>query len=101
MSGDFAGTIKIWDANSGSEIMSIETNDSRLTAIAYSPDGKRIVSGDFVGTIRVWDANSGKELISRTEYNGAITSIAYSPDEQCIFYISIFKSDIIMRKIYG
>jgi hypothetical protein len=101
VSGDFAGTIKIWDANSGSEIMSIETNDSRLTAIAYSPDGKRIVSGDFVGTIRVWDANSGKELISRTEYNGAITSIAYSPDEQCIFYISIFKSDIIMRKIYG
>src|SRR5262245_66026970 len=31
-------------------------------AIAYSPDGKTLVSGGWHGTLRFWDVASGKEL---------------------------------------
>jgi WD40 repeat protein len=31
-------------------------------AVAYSPDGSRIVSGSYDNTLKIWDANSGKLL---------------------------------------
>ena len=31
-------------------------------SVAYSPDGKRIVSGSGDRTVRIWDAAMGKEV---------------------------------------
>jgi len=32
--------------------------------VAFSPDGKRIVSGSGDKTVKVWDADTGKEIFS-------------------------------------
>jgi WD40 repeat protein len=34
-----------------------------VTSVAYSPDGKHIVSGSFDSTVKIWDAQTGKEVI--------------------------------------
>ena len=34
----------------------------RVTSVAYSPDGKHVVSGSFDNTVKVWDAATGKEV---------------------------------------
>ena len=31
-------------------------------SVAYSPDGKHIVSGSMDKTVKVWDAQTGKEV---------------------------------------
>ena len=31
-------------------------------SVAYSPDGKHVVSGSFDNTVGVWDAQTGKEV---------------------------------------
>ena len=31
-------------------------------SVAYSPDGKHIVSGSFNRTVKIWDAHSGREV---------------------------------------
>ena len=34
-----------------------------VSSVAYSPDGKHIVSGSDDRTVKVWDAQTGKEVI--------------------------------------
>ena len=39
------------------------TGHSReVYSVAYSPDGKHVVSGSFDNTVGVWDAQTGKEV---------------------------------------
>jgi WD40 repeat protein len=33
-----------------------------VSSVAYSPDGKHIVSGSFDNTVKVWDAQTGREV---------------------------------------
>ena len=33
-----------------------------VTSVAYSPDGKHIVSGSLDNTVKVWDSQTGKEV---------------------------------------
>ena len=33
-----------------------------MTSVAYSPDGKHIVSGSEDLTVKVWDSQTGKEV---------------------------------------
>ena len=49
-------------------------------SVAYSPDGRRIVSGSTDKTVRVWDAQSGVELACLRGHEGWVRSVAYSPD---------------------
>jgi WD40 repeat protein len=37
-------------------------HSNKVTSVAYSPDGKHIVSGSFDSTVKIWDAQSGKEV---------------------------------------
>jgi WD40 repeat protein len=38
-------------------------NEGWVSAIAYSPDGQRLVTGSYDGSARVWDLASGRELL--------------------------------------
>lgn len=47
-------------------------------AVAYSPDGSRIVSGDTL--VRMWDATTGEMLWKQRVPSTGVRSVAYSPD---------------------
>lgn len=68
----------------------------RVNAVAFSPDGKRLVSGDGnyrsptdkgsrplhdnTNTIRIWEVASGRELATFTPHSNSISSVSISPD---------------------
>ncbi len=74
------GELKIWDADRGSEALSLKGHTSGIYSAAFSPDGKRIVSGSGDGTVKVWDADKGGEALSLQVHGSAVYSVAYSPD---------------------
>jgi len=56
-----------------------------VTSVAFSPDGKHIVSGSHDKTIRLWDAETGQQLQSPLKgHEHSVTSVAFSPDGKCI-----------------
>ena len=52
--------------------------------MAYSPDGRNIVSGSTDNSVRIWDAQAQIELNVICGHDSLVTSVAYSPDGQRI-----------------
>jgi len=48
--------------------------------VAYSGDGRRIVSGSNDTTVRVWNAAMGEQLPMSESHHQNVTSVAHNPD---------------------
>jgi len=52
-----------------------------VRSVAYSPDGRHIISGSFDRTIRIWDADTGAAVSRPLEgHTDSVWSVASSPD---------------------
>ena len=71
------GQIKLWDADNGNLLVTINSN---AKSIAFSADGKILASGDRYGTIKLWDARSGELLRTMKGHTSSVYSVAFAPD---------------------
>lgn len=55
-----------------------------VTGVAYSPDGRHIVTSSADNSARVWKAASGERTLTLTGHAGAVRSVAYSADGNSI-----------------
>jgi WD40 repeat protein len=60
--------------------MVLEGHGESVWSVAFSPDGKQIVSGSYDCTARVWDAVSGGCQHTLTGHTSSVKSVAFSPD---------------------
>ena len=52
-----------------------------VTSVAFSPDGRHIVSGSHDKTVRVWDAQTGQSITDPLKgHKDCVTSVAFSPN---------------------
>ena len=58
MSGSWDKTVKVWDAQTGQETLTLKGHSDRVRSVSFSPDGKWIVSGSGDRTIKIWDISS-------------------------------------------
>ena len=62
-------------------LVKLAATDGQIHAMAFSPDGTRIVSGSWDWTLRLWDAKTGQPIGARLRgHEGDVTSVAFSPD---------------------
>ena len=73
-------TVKVWNANTGKEVMTLHAYDFLPTKVAFSPDGKFIASGGSGPNIKVWEWETGREFLTLRGHDEIITSVAFSPD---------------------
>ena len=80
--GDGDGVIKIWDAHSGRELLSVKKYAKGTgNKLAYSPDGKRLVTVGGEGMIKILDAATGEDIqVWQGPSSAVVCSATLSPD---------------------
>ncbi|RYP07905.1 hypothetical protein DL765_008975 [Monosporascus sp. GIB2] len=94
-------TVKVWDVTTGAYFLTFEgygggvwsgarrrartlstlkNYDSRVSSVAFSPDGSRLTSGSSDYTVKVWDAATGACLSTLEGYGDRVSLVAFSPD---------------------
>ena len=60
----------------------LEGHRNSVRSVAWSPDGRRIVSGSADDTLRLWDAAPTPPWRALEGHTAAVVSVAWSPDGQ-------------------
>jgi WD40 repeat protein len=53
---------------------------SSVLAVAFSPDGRLVLTGSADRTARLWEVVSGKSVATLSEHTDSVTAVAFSPD---------------------
>jgi WD40 repeat protein len=91
------GYVRAWEIGTGKLTLTIGTVElkgrdglqdmnlvlSQATALAYSPDGRRLAVGSGTGKVSIYDAASGKEVVTTRGHTTSLHRIVFSPDGAC------------------
>lgn len=60
ITGSYDRTCKVWDTNTGQELLSLDEHNNVVYCMAFNnPFGDKIVTGSFDKKAKIWDANTG------------------------------------------
>src|SRR5207253_2567834 len=77
-------TAKICD-QSGTELQTFHGHTKAVTCLAFTQDGKRLVTGSLDRSIRLWDVSNGQSLRTLHGPPDEIRALAFSPESGELF----------------
>ncbi|MEQ8789221.1 MAG: hypothetical protein RIC55_23110 [Pirellulaceae bacterium] len=80
----YAGYVKFWDVASGKEIHSMLAHSNSVLGLAYTPDGKQLVTCGADEKIRLWDLEGYKHAKTFSGHTDAVYGVAVSPSGKSI-----------------
>ncbi|MCI0541622.1 MAG: protein kinase [Verrucomicrobiales bacterium] len=73
-----------WQNQAHRNLTTLRGHTGAVHSLAFSRDGRHVITGSEDQTARVWDAIQGRELFPLVGHSKAINSVAISPDGQRI-----------------
>jgi WD40 repeat protein len=73
-------TLRLWDTQSGKILRTFSGHTSAVLSMAFSPDGRHVLSGSDDSTARLWDVETGSLLQTYTGHTARVSSVTFSPD---------------------
>jgi WD40 repeat protein/tRNA A-37 threonylcarbamoyl transferase component Bud32 len=72
------GTVRVWDLAPGKEIATFKAHEKYATALAFTPDGRRVLTGGDDRVVKVWE--DGRLIRAYDGHTAGITAAALAPD---------------------
>ena len=77
--------LKLWEVRTGRQVRFFQGHKLHVSAVAFSPDGKYIISGgdrpeDSGQVLILWNVSTGKQIRIFSEPEGRVSAVAFSPD---------------------
>ncbi|MDT0449387.1 WD40 repeat domain-containing serine/threonine protein kinase [Streptomyces hesseae] len=83
-SGDFNGSVRLWDVATSSAITTFKgrAHTGWVMSLTFSRDGQTLFSGSFDKTLKGWDVRSGipRDVVSYDGQNDYVDCLTLSPD---------------------
>jgi WD40 repeat protein len=80
LAGVSGNAIKLWDAVSGRELLTLAGHSGWVMGLAFSPDGKMLASTSLDGTVKIWSVTPGNETVTvLSPVTGYGSRVAYDP----------------------
>ena len=73
--------VKLWDVGTG-QFLTVLTDGTDFAgfAVAFSPDGTKLVSGSWADTVELWEVSTQKHIATFPGHTGNVDTVAFSPD---------------------
>lgn len=73
-------TAQVHDALTGKGRGDCIGHTSHVKSVAFSPDGKKVLTGSFDKTARLWDVSSGVFIATFSGHTGEVYAAVFTPD---------------------
>ena len=76
--------IRLWDVETGKEVFEGPKHFAAVLSLAFTPDGKSLVSGSLDRSVRLWDVASGRHVRQLAGHRWRCDVVAVTPDGKSI-----------------
>src|ERR1035437_1544192 len=81
----FFNSAAVWDVGSWQERAALVGNQAQISGLAFSPDGRRVLTTGEDLTVRLWNSSTGREALPPMRgHDGWVRSGSFSPDGSVI-----------------
>ncbi|KAG2746005.1 WD40 repeat-like protein [Suillus brevipes Sb2] len=81
-------SIKIWDAKTGKLVATLKGHTNDVLCLAWTKDGKSLISGSVDCSIRTWNTAKWKQTAVLDEHTSVVHAIAISPNDRILATVS-------------
>ncbi|KAG0269262.1 hypothetical protein BGZ95_002141 [Linnemannia exigua] len=79
VSSCMADMVLLYDAETGAFTAALRGHENSVNSLAFSPDGKALVSGSYDKTARIWNVQERQSVQTLAEHTEPVTAVSFSP----------------------
>lgn len=77
-SAGYDGNIRLWNARTGDETLTLEGHSAWIHKLVFGPHGKRLASAGSDNTVMIWDVADGERLQTLDGHTETVLSVAFN-----------------------